>query len=173
MDLLYYVPLPIRFLHSHGQFMCSFKQREQRADCRSYYENGLICYVVINEKKSKELIIFLIKLNDWYCSVSMKAIASRDIKTKPLNFRDWSCSCGQADCVKIRRNTKIRSCSLPSYERLKKILLPKYRHGFCIFVKMIRAKVDKNNKNRAEKKWLLSSFIYSIGQHLIADHSLN
>ena len=63
---------------------------------------------------------------------------------------------------------------LTSYERLKKILLAKYRHGLRIFVKIIRAKIDKDNKNRApEKKRSLSSFIYSIRQHLIADHGLN
>ena len=45
----------------------------------------------------------------------------------------------------------IRSGSLPSYERLKKNLLAKYRQGFCIFVK-IRARVDKNNKKRAGKE---------------------
>jgi len=45
----------------------------------------------------------------------------------------------------------IRSGSLPSYERLKKILLAKYRQGFRIFVK-IRARVDKNNKKGLEKK---------------------
>ena len=54
----------------------------------------------------------------------------------------------------------IRSGSLPSCERLRKILLAKYRHGFRIFVK-IRARVDKNNKKRAGKEMIIE-FFYSI-----------
>ena len=78
---------------------------------------------------------------------------------------DWSLSCGQADCVKMEKyeNRKvhlIRSGSLPSYERLRKILLAKYRHGFRISVK-IRARVDKNNKKRAGKEMIIE-FFYSI-----------
>ena len=75
------------------------------------------------------------------------------------------------DCVKMGKfeNGKInliRSGSLPSYERLKKNLLAKYRHDFRKFVKITRAKVDKNNKIRAGKEMIIE-FLYSIRQ----DHS--
>ena len=55
----------------------------------------------------------------------------------------------------------IRSGSLPSYERLRKILLAKYRHGFRIFVK-ISARVDKNNNKKRAGKEMIIEFFHSI-----------
>ena len=60
-----------------------------------------------------------------------------------------------------RKIDLIGSGSLPSQRIQKNFLLAKYQSGFRIFVKIIRVKIDKNNKKKKgrEKKRSLSSFI--------------